>query len=262
MKKRIVSIQFPVKLGDITHNQEKVKTLVEQALKEYQPDIILLPETWNLGFFPKNVDELAEDYHTSSSVSLIKELAKGNEVNMVGGSIIVKENGLIRNRSIVYDRNGELLHTYDKGHLFSPSKENQSFAAGVKNHVFSIDGVPVAHIICYDLRFPEYIRKLALEGANILFVSAEWPHPRLNHWRILNQGRAIENQIYVISANGSGTANDLHFCGHSAFIDPWGETIQEAAEEEIILFSEIDLNKLEEARSKIPVFNDRNLDLY
>lgn len=259
---KTASIQFPVRLGDISFNQQKVKELVEKAWNQYQPDVILLPETWNLGFFPEDVKELAEDFHTSSSFSLIKSLAEKFQVNLIGGSIIVHDGGLIRNRAIVFNRQGELIHQYDKSHLFSPTKEHLSFEAGKENHIFMLDEVKVAHMICYDLRFPEYSRKLALEGAQVLFISAEWPHPRLHHWQVLNLARAIENQMYVISANGCGTAYDLHFCGHSAIIDPWGEVVVEGEEEEAILFADIDLTKVDEVRNKIPVFKDRNLDVY
>jgi len=262
MKKKIVSIQFPVQLADIAHNQEKVKALVAKACQSYQPDIILLPETWNLGFFPENAMELAEDYVASTSAGLLRELAKDYQVNIIGGSIIVKENGLVRNRSLTYDREGNLIRVYDKSHLFSPAKENESFAAGEENEVFTLDGIKAAHMTCYDIRFPELARKLALDGAEILFVSAEWPHPRLHHWQILNQARAIENQMYVVTANGSGTAYDLHFCGHSSIINPWGEPLLEATKDEEILYAAIDVEQVQEIRKKIPVFMDRNEKVY
>lgn len=263
MKKKVVSIQFAVKLADLEYNQNKVRELIKQAWDNHKPDIVLLPETWNLGFFPENVRELAEDYQNSSSVKLINELVKKYQINIIAGSIIIKENELIRNRSISFNRNGDLIHSHDKGHLFSPSQENAEFTKGIENQSFFIDGIKAAHIICYDLRFPEYARRLALDGAKILFVSAEWPHPRQNHWQILNKARAVENQMYLVSANGSGTANGLDFCGHSAVINPWGETITESGEEkEVLLFAEIDIEEVDEIRKKIPVFNDRNLNLY
>lgn len=262
MKKKVATIQFSVKLNDLQYNQEQVNRLVAKACEDKSLDYILLPETWNLGFFPKEVKEVAEDYSTSTSVALLKQLAKTYQVNIIGGSIIVKDNGLIYNRSLVFNRNGELVHTYDKGHLFSPSNENLEFTKGVQNNVFTLDGVEVAQIICYDLRFPEHIRRFALEGAKLLFISAEWPHPRLNHWQTLSKARAIENQMYVISANGCGVAYELEFCGHSAIIDPWGEIIQEAAEEITILYAEIDVDIVDNVRKRIPVFNDRNINLY
>ena len=96
-------------------------------------------------------------------------------------------------------------------------------------------------MICYDIRFPELARKLALGGAKILFVPAEWPHPRLHHWRTLLTARAIENQMYVIACNRTGQSGNDRFFGHSMIIDPWGEIIAEGDEEEVILMADIDL---------------------
>ncbi len=259
---KVAIIQFAVSLADLTSNQTKVDNLVKEAVTEYQPDIILLPETWNLGFFPANLHELAEDYHNSSSLRLLKNLAANYLVNIVGGSIIVKENNLIHNRAVVINRKGEIVHQYDKAHLFSPAKENQYFAKGETNNVFILDGIKMAEMICYDLRFPEYSRKLALEGAEILFVPAEWPHPRLHHWQILNQARAIENQLFVISANGCGTANHLQFCGHSLIVNPWGEVVAEGDEEERIIFAELDLSLVHDVRKRIAIYQDRNMKVY
>ncbi|HBI05283.1 MAG TPA: carbon-nitrogen hydrolase, partial [Paenibacillaceae bacterium] len=114
----------------------------------------------------------------------------------------------------------------------------------------------------YDIRFPELARSYALDGAGILVNSAEWPHPRLNHWRTLMQARAIENQMYVVACNRVGISGKTEFCGHSMVIDPWGEILVEGGEEEAILIAEIDLTLIEEVRGKIPVFADRRPDLY
>ena len=116
--------------------------------------------------------------------------------------------------------------------------------------------------ICYDLRFPELFRVYALAGAKIVFLPAEWPHPRLNHWQILLRARAIENQMYVVACNRVGTSKDTHFCGHSCIIDPWGEVVAEIGEDDGILTAEIGINKVDEVRSSIPIFADRRPEIY
>ena len=123
-------------------------------------------------------------------------------------------------------------------------------------------GVPAATIICYDIRFPELARKLALNGAQLLFVPAEWPHPRLHHWRTLLTARAIENQMYVIACNRVGRSGETSFFGHSMIINPWGEIVTEADENEQIVTAEIDLELVAKVRSTIPVFEDRRPDVY
>jgi omega-amidase len=117
-------------------------------------------------------------------------------------------------------------------------------------------------MICYDIRFPELARTLALDGAKILFVPAEWPHPRLHHWRTLLMARAIENQMFVVSCNRVGTSGSTHFFGHSLIIDPWGEIIAEGAEHEEIITAALDLTEVDKVRGRIPVFEDRRPELY
>ena len=106
---------------------------------------------------------------------------------------------------------------------------------------------------------PELFRIYAEEGVKMIFLSAEWPHPRLVHWQILLRARAIENQAYVIACNCVGESNGAHFCGHSCVIDPWGEVVAEAGEDEEVLTLEIDMNKVDQVRGMIPVLADRRL---
>jgi len=121
-------------------------------------------------------------------------------------------------------------------------------------------------MICYDLRFPELARTLALLGAQALFMPAHWPAPRLNHWRILNIARAIENQFYVLACNRVGikpdAVGDIHFFGHSLVIGPWGEVQAEGGEKEEIIFADIDFALVAEVRRRIPAFQDRSPQSY
>jgi predicted amidohydrolase len=117
-------------------------------------------------------------------------------------------------------------------------------------------------MICYDIRFPELARRLALGGAKLLLVPAEWPNPRLHHWRTLLTARAIENQMYVVACNRTGVSGSTSFFGHSMVIDPWGEIVAEADEQETILQATIDLALVDEVRTRIPVFEDRRPALY
>src|SRR5699024_1590840 len=98
--------------------------------------------------------------------------------------------------------------------------------------VFEIDGVKMGLITCYDLRFPELARQLALEGAQVLHIVAEWPAPRKTHWRTLQIARAIENQMVVVSCNRIGSYDGQTFCGGSMIVDPWGDVRQEGSKDE------------------------------
>jgi omega-amidase len=260
-KMKLAVVQMDVEFALLSQNQQKVKNLLESTVKE-NPDVIVLPETWNLGFFPDNSHALAEADGGGSSIALLKEWAKHYHVNIVAGSVIVKKGELLYNRAFIINREGEIINTYDKIHLFSPSGEDDFFQAGDQLSLFEIDGVKCGIMICYDLRFPELSRSLALHGAQLLFVPAQWPHPRVRHWLNLSQARAIENQMYVIACNACGKSDKLHFCGHSVVIDPFGEMLGEAAQEEKIIYVEINPDKVTEIRNQIPVFRDRKPNAY
>ena len=116
--------------------------------------------------------------------------------------------------------------------------------------------------VCYDLRSTEMFRSYALNGVNMVYVPAEWPHPRLAHWRTLLRARAIENQMYMVGVNTVGSDGTYTFFGHSAIIDPWGNTIIEGGETEVLLTATVETDEVAEVRQKIPVFADRRPELY
>jgi predicted amidohydrolase len=140
--------------------------------------------------------------------------------------------------------------------------EHLYLAAGDEKGLFNLEDRKFAGVICYDIRFPEWIRAHTSEGAEALFVVAEWPAARLEHWRALLIARAIENQCYVIACNRSGHDPNNEFAGHSMIIDPWGEVIAEAGDNEEILSAEIELDLVKEIRKQIPIFTDRKPEFY
>ncbi len=258
---RIALLQIEVVLGDASANRQKVEKLVKQA-SETGVDTIVLPETWNLGFFPReNLLDLAE-WQGGESRKLLSWLAAKYRVNLIGGSIITRKQDGIYNTAYVMDRSGAQVAEYDKIHCFSPSQEHMYFQHGSRICTFQLDGVTAGLIICYDLRFCELVRTAALQGVQILFVPAQWPDPRLEHWQVLNRARAIENQIYVACVNGCGRADQLQFCGHSMLIDPFGEVLVECSRQEEIAYGQADFDKITDIRNNINVFRDRRPELY
>ena len=257
---KISAIQLEVVLGDREANLKKVEQRIEEAIAQ-NPDVIVLPELWDIGFFPKNALDIG-DVEGKIAQEFLSSQAKKYQVNIVGGSIVRRVGDQIFNSQYVYDRQGELVASYDKAHLFSPSGEHQVFQAGDKIAVYELDGVKMGSIICYDIRFSEWVRMTALAGAQVLFAPAAWPHPRLNHWRLLAQVRAIENQFFVVSVNQAGKAYELHFCGHSQMVNPWGETIVEAGDNEEVVTGELDFSIIKDIRERINVFRDRRPELY
>lgn len=261
-KIRVSVVQMRVQMGDKRANLEHARDLIERACLD-TPDIILLPETFNVGFFPAQLAPLADAMERGESWTLLSNLAKKHEINIVGGSVArLGPEGQILNTMYVLDRQGQEVALYDKIHLFSPSGENKVFEAGNKPCCFELEEVLMASIICYDLRFTELVRGLALSGAQVLFVPAQWPYPKCEHWRTLLRARAIENQLFVVAANACGPMGKVVNCGHSAIIDPWGQVLAEAGKEESLLNVDLDLTQVQAVRRRIAVYNDRRPEIY
>lgn len=263
----IALLQMDVAIGNPDANYMKAEMLVEQAMKETErtPDVIVLPEMWNTGYDLDRIDELA-DVHGERTCEAMSALAKKHKVHIVAGSIAQKQSDGVTNTLYVFNREGEKIADYSKIHLFRLMGEDRCLLPGQQRSHAMIAGKRAGFVICYDIRFPELSRKLALEGASMLFVPAQWPHPRLAHWRTLLTARAIENQMFVIACNRAGDdvygGRTTSFFGHSLVVDPWGEIIAEAGEEETIVRATIQLDEVERVRKKIPVFEDRRPSLY
>ncbi len=184
-------------------------------------------------------------------------MLEGTRIDRCGGSILLDPES--RGQGALQ---GEQAGIYRKIHLFRLMDEEKYLAAG--QHLTSVETAwgQSGLAICYDLRFAEMFRTYALNGVNMVYLPAEWPHPRLAHWQTLLRARAIENQMYMIAVNRVGTDGTHDFFGHSAIIDPWGNAIVEAGESEVLLTATIDTEMVPDVREKIPVFKDRRPDLY
>lgn len=252
---KVSLVQCELKMGDVNTNFKNIEDKIKKSMVD-NPDVIVLPEMWNTSFIPSNVNEIC-DKEGEKSKELLSKLSKELNVNIIGGSVSNTLNGILYNTSYIFDRNGNEIGKYNKVHLFSPSGENKLFKKGNRLITFELDGVKCGIVICYDIRFLEWIRKYALEDIQVLFNSAAWPAKRSMHWDVLNRARAIENQMFVVCVNSVGD-----FGGHSAIIDPWGEYIIEPFESDEIKTGELDFSVIKEIREDINVFRDRRPELY
>ncbi len=258
---KITCIQMAMLLGEVEQNFEHMHNLVRAAVSRDAPDVMVLPETWSTGFFPKPLKPYA-DRDGERTKSAVSSLARELGVNIVAGSVAVEENNKFYNTAYVFDRTGRQIALYQKTHLFSPSGENAAFSPGNTLCRFVLDGVQCGIIICYDLRFPELTRTMALEGLDLLFVPAQWPWQRVMHLETLARARAIENQMFLALCNSVGAAGDTRCGGHSAIIEPWGEYLAHAGEGEEIISAQADFSILKNIRESINVFRDRKPELY
>ncbi|WP_255298378.1 carbon-nitrogen family hydrolase [Brevibacillus dissolubilis] len=258
----VALLQMDIAFGQPQANRDKVREMVETlAQAEEKPDIVLLPELWDTAYDLHRLDEIADD-NGEKAKEVLAESARRLGSFVVGGSIAERIGNDVYNTTYVFDRQGEMIGRYSKVHLFRLMHEEKYLAQGEAAGQYVFDGEPVGSVICYDIRFPEWIRTYALKGTKVLFVSAQWPHPRLNHWRQLLIARAIENQMYVVACNRVGEGGKATFCGHSIVVDPWGEVIAEGLQQEEIVTAKLDLSVVEDVRGRIPVFADRRINLY
>ena len=240
---------------------EAIPDLLRAAAAE-GADTALLPETWNTGFFP--ADHLPErsDRGGEAVKALCAPLARELNMNIVAGSVSDRRGGRVYNTAYVFDRQGACLAAYDKTHLFTPMGEHEHYAAGDHLTTFSLDGHKCGLLICYDLRFPELFRTLALQGVELLLLPAQWPAARRYHWETLTAARAIENQFFLAACNSCGTAGETVFGGASRILGPRGELLAAAGAGEEIVTAALDFSVLAEVRNSINVFHDRRPELY
>jgi len=253
----VAAIQFNITLGEIDRNLGKAEAALRRVA-ERGAQLAVLPEMWSGGFAYRKLGELAEQ--TPRVLEKIAALSAELQLTVVG-SLPELADGKVCNTSYVVDR-GRLAGSYRKLHLFSLMNENEHIAAGGESVVVATSVGRLGLAVCYDLRFPELFRKLALDGAEILCLPGEWPAPRQLHWRTLLRARAIENQCFVVAANCCGRQGKLDFFGMSLIIAPRGELLAEADDFASELVAVCDFRELSDYRAQITCFADRRPDVY
>lgn len=256
---KISMIQMKIIEKNKEANVEHGLALAEEAAK--QSEVIVMPEIWTTGY---SLGQLAKNAEALEGrvVTELQRIAREQNCNIVAGSVPMKLEGKIYNTSLAINSQGEIIDLYNKIHLFGMFKEENFFAAGNKYGVYEFDGVLCANTICYDLRFPELYRSLALQGAKVIFVPAEWPEVRGPVWRLLLQARAVENQIFICGVNCVGTFKETVFFGNSLLVSPTGEVLVEGGKEEEILTAEVDLEEINKARMSLNALEDARSDLF
>lgn len=252
------AIQFNVKQGDVDSNLAYVRTALKRAA-DNGAQLAVLPEMWSTGFDYKKLNDLA--LRTADIVGELLDLSRELKLVICGSMPEPDGKGKVFNSIFLAD-NGRLAGVYRKMHLFSLLGEDRAFAGGDQWLLADTSVGKVGVIICYDLRFPELSRRLAVEGAQIICIPAQWPKPRQEHWRTLIRARAIENQLFVVACNACGVIGKLDFFGMSMIVDPKGEVLAEAGEEERKIYAQLDMQAMDDWRAQIPCFKDRRPELY
>ena len=255
MSEQIISrlgfLQFAIELGDIEANFRKL----EKMLHDSPPpagSLIALPEMWATGFLYERLESLSAE--VPELLKEMEQLAASFSIVLAGSLPCRQENGEsspITNRLCFSGLGGDVVPGIDKQNLFAFWKEDQWMEPGKEADPVSIaPEATIGGLVCYDLRFPEAAKRQCQQGANILLMSAQWPKARIAQWRILLQARAIENQCFLIAANGCGNWDKLQLGGHSMLIAPDGEILAEAGEDEAFEVIEYNLEVQKELRER------------
>ena len=245
--------------GEPEANLERVCEWTREAAKRGSA-LVLFPELWHSGYDLEHWKRYAAPLG-EGIFARIGELARENRI-AIGGSVLESHGGKVYNTFPLYDAGGNCLAVYRKTHLFTPMNEKRWLAAGDSFEMAETSWGPTGLSICYDLRFPEVYRHCAFGGAKIVLLSAEWPARRIEHWRLLLEARAIENQMFVVACNCIGELGEERFGGRSAIIEPWGRAVVEAGDEETLLTAEIDLDLVDESRRQFPFLEDSRREIY
>ncbi|WP_205943236.1 nitrilase family protein [Pedobacter frigoris] len=232
-------------------NLQNLALRLSMGIKE-KTDLIILPEMFNTGF-TMNAEALAEEMNGKTMLWMQQTAQKYDCV--VCGSLIIKENNHYYNRLIWMLPDGSFSH-YDKRHLFGLGNEDKSYTAGEQQVIVDLKGWKIRLAICYDLRFPVWLRNKYQEY-DILLIIASWPDKRSAHWNALIPARAIENQSYVIGANRVGhDGNEIYHSGHSQCIDPQGKTVYYKPEDEDLYTFSINYEEVVKTRRIFPFLRD------
>jgi len=259
---RVAIAQFDVKLGDRAANYKQVEEmLAANWVTSELPTAVILPEIWDVGYAIEEAEKYG-DRGEEQAAAFLGRLAREYDCWFAGGSVLALTSRGAQNRAMAVNQLGKYVAYYDKAHLIALMDEEKYLAPGEWRTHVDIGGVDVGLCICYDLRYPEWQRLYAVEGAQALFFSAEWPKSRAEHWQTMLRSRAIENQCYVAGCNRVGVTGGTVFGGRSVVVDPWGEILCECGEEPCFAFVEIDSEKADRARAFLQTFTARRPMLY
>ncbi|HEX2958082.1 MAG TPA: carbon-nitrogen hydrolase family protein [Chitinispirillaceae bacterium] len=200
----------------------------------------------------------------------LTDCARSNCINVCTGSMAVRQDGKVYNRSYLIDTGGNVVLKYDKCHLFDVNlpqlraRESLVFTPGSEAPVVETTLGKIGIVICYDIRFPELVRSLTLKGAELLIVPAVFNNiTGPAHWSIMMRARAIENQIFLAAVSqGRNVASSYSSYGHSMAVSPWGDVLCEASDDGGIIYAQIDAETLIQTRSRLPLLEHRRDDLY
>ncbi len=268
--------RYKVAVCQMIIHQEKEKNLVRAREMIARAAgrgarLVVLPEMFNCPYVARLFPRYAESYPDGPSVQMLSRAAREEGVYLVGGSLPEQDGDQVYNTSFIFAPDGRLLGKHRKMHLYDVElasgltvKESSTLGAGNRVTVISCELGVLGVAICYDVRFPELMRLMVLQGARVVVIPAAFNMTTgPAHWELIFRMRAIDNQAYFIGASPARDPMASYVAyGHSLVVDPWGNVVRMAGEGEEIIFADIDMGLVERIRSELPLLRHRRTDVY
>ncbi|MCW4354127.1 carbon-nitrogen family hydrolase [Hoyosella sp. YIM 151337] len=238
------------------HRVERVRTTLSEM--DSHADLIVLPELWTVGFHHFGQYRSAAETFDGPTIQTLRRIASAREAYIHAGSIIEDTgHGTLRNTAVLIDPRGQIVHFYSKTHSFGfNTLEARILDSGLPLHTAARPMGEVAATMRADLRSPDLWPELVNAGAELVIVPAAWPAARREQWRLLTSAHALNNQVFVIACNASGTHGRVELAGNSRVLDPSGNVVAEAGPEESVLITEIDPSLIDRSHAELPVLED------
>lgn len=251
-------------------NIKKARNMILEAAGK-SASVIVFGEMFNCPYQNEYFPRFAETIPGGETYNMLKDCARDNKVYLIGGSIPELDNGIIYNTSLAFNPDGELIGKHRKMHLFDVElasgltfKESDAIGRGDNVTVFDTEYCRMGLAICYDIRFPELMRLMAIEGAEIIIIPAAFNMTTgPAHWDILFRVRALDNQVFMVGASPARDTNSGYVAyGNSIVVAPWGDIIESAGEEEGIIYADLDSSLINRVRKELPLLKHRRTDVY
>ncbi|MGK5173091.1 carbon-nitrogen family hydrolase [Geodermatophilus sp. CPCC 205761] len=260
LRLRVVQVAY----GDEETPEQRVQRVAGLVAQQRDADLVVLPELWAHGGFASDRWTQRAEPLDGPFVGIMREAARAAGATVHAGSFIERGAGGMWNTSVVVGPAGAVLGTYRKIHRFGEG-ERSLLEAGTQivTVPLRLAGRQVATAglaTCYDLRFPELFRRLVDRSCEVLLIPAAWPAARVQHWQVLGQARAIENQCVVVQVNTAGTHSGVAMGGRSQVVGPTGDVLARAMDDgDEVLSVELDLDAVSRQRADFRVLDDRRL---
>jgi omega-amidase len=270
-EQKIMSNKYKLALCQFYSSKDKDESLEKAAhyvneAADGGAKVIALPEMWNSPYVNAEFRNYSEEAEDGPSVELMSDLARRNEVFLIGGSVPELSDGKLYNTSYSFGPDGALIGKHRKVHLFdidiaggSRFRESDTLSPGDKLTVIDTDFGRIGVAICYDVRFPAMFADMAALGVHLIVLPASFSESTGPvHWELLLRARALDNQLYFAACAPARDVTGVYKgYAHSLVINPWGEIIGAAALAETVVYSDIDLDYMEQVRQEIPLLKQK-----